>query len=341
MMTAMDENLVGYLLRALDGETQREVEAYLRAQPEVIKKLERLRQALEPLAADREPPVPPSGLRMRTLARVAEYRCRDLPPVPLPPPIRSRSPARSWWRRADVLVAAALLLVVLPLIPPGLNQLRHQSKIWECQNKLKEIYVSLKTYSDLNGGALPQVEEERPRNVAGVFVPILRQQNLLRPDLSMNCPATSRSPATSLSLEELRRIADTEPEQFMNCARQLAGCYAYTLGYRDSENRLRGLRYDPAEPNNSYLPIMADCPPFEQRNYRSAVDKNSFNHGGEGQNVLYMDGRVIFCKNRMAGVEGRDIYLNGHRLPEAGVDKWDSVVGGSAFQPSLSPNRGD
>jgi len=29
----MDENLVGYLLRALDTETQREVESYVRAQP--------------------------------------------------------------------------------------------------------------------------------------------------------------------------------------------------------------------------------------------------------------------------------------------------------------------
>src|SRR5690348_14846337 len=112
MITAMDEHLVGYLLKALDPDTQREVEAYVREEPEAARKLELLRQALDPLDADREAPVPPPGLRLRALARIAEYRCRDLPRVSVPPPIRPRPPDRSWYRRTDVLVAATLLLVV-------------------------------------------------------------------------------------------------------------------------------------------------------------------------------------------------------------------------------------
>jgi hypothetical protein len=337
----MDENLVGYILKALDTETQREVESYLRAQPEAAKKLEQLRQALQPLAADREAPVPPAGLRIRTLARVAEYRCRDLPRVLVAPPIRSRSPARSWWRRADVLVAAALLLVVLPLIPPGLNQLRHQRYVRECQNKLRNVYTALITYSQLHDGALPRLEEEPPRHVAGIFVPILWDEGLLDREVSMNCPGTGSPPQALVSLEELQRVHATSPEQFMDCARRLSGCYAYTLGYRDSERRLTGLRFDPAEANNDYLPIMADRPPFNQTNYLSAPAVNSPNHDGAGQNVLYMSGRTAFCKDRMAGVNRKDIYLNRERRPEAGLDKWDGVVGGSGFHPSLPPVHSD
>jgi hypothetical protein len=334
-MTAMDENLVGYLLRALDAETQREVESYVRAQPEVARKLELLRQALQPLTADREMPEPPDGLRMRTLARVAEYRCRDLPRAPVAPPIRLRAPARSWWRRADVLVAATLLLVLLPLIPPGLNRLWRQHNILGCQNNLHNFYASLMNYSDRHDGALPRVEEYPPRHVAGIFVPILRHDGLLSRDMSVDCPASGR-PLPSVSLRELEQELAGGHQRFMNCARQLAGCYAYTLGYRDSEDRLCGLRFDPNQADNEHLAIMADRPPFDQKNYRSVAAVNSPNHDGAGQNVLYLSGRIVFCKSRMAGVNGKDIYLNLEQRPEAGLNRWDSVVGGSGFHPSLN-----
>jgi len=337
----MDENLVGYLLRALDTETQREVEAYLRAQPEAAKKLEQLRQAMQPLAADREHPVPSPGLRMRTLARVAEYRCRDLPSIPVAPPVRFRAPIRSWWRRADVLVAAALLLVVLPLIPPGLNQLRHQRSIWDCQNNLRRIYLALLNHSQLHDGALPQVEEEPPRHVAGIFVPILRDEGLLGQEVSLSCPGTGRPAPARISLDDLQQVLAARPQQFMDYARQLSGCYAYTMGYWDSEHRLTGLRFNPADPNNEYLPILADRPPFNQQDYQTATTLNSRNHDGAGQNVLYMSGRIAFFKSRGAGINGKDIYLNRNGRPEAGLDRWDSVMGGSGFCPSLSLVHGD
>jgi hypothetical protein len=330
----MDENLVGYLLKVLDPETQREVETYVRAQPEAAKKLELLRQALQPLAADLEAPVPPPGLRLRTLARIAEYRCRDLPCVPQAPPIRSHSPVRSWWRRADVLVAATLLLVLLPLIPPGLSRLRQQRDILDCQNNLRSIYASLVGYSTHHNGALPQVEEKPPRNVAGIVVPILREAGLLSRDVSVGCPANGRRPPPSISLQELAEVAAEDQQKFMDCARQLAGCYAYTLGYRDPQHRLWGFDL---KQSNEYLPIMADRPPFEQADYLSVeTAKNSPNHNWAGQNVLYLSGRTEFRTNRAAGVNGNDIYLNKKKRPEAGVDRWDSVLGASDFQPSLS-----
>src|SRR4051794_37136109 len=120
----MDENLVGYLLNALDPETQRQVETYLHKEPGARQKLDTLRRAVEPLAADKEPAEPPAGLAFRTLARVAEYRCRPLPQAPEPTPTQIGPPARRWWRRADVLVAACLLVVVGGVGLPGLLALR-------------------------------------------------------------------------------------------------------------------------------------------------------------------------------------------------------------------------
>src|SRR5581483_8285319 len=80
--TAMDENLVGYALNALDPDGQREVEAYLLTHPAARQRLEAVRQALQPLATDRDAIEPPDGLRIRTLARVAEYRRQELPAAP-------------------------------------------------------------------------------------------------------------------------------------------------------------------------------------------------------------------------------------------------------------------
>src|SRR5262245_45644894 len=98
----MDENLVGYLLDALDPATQREVEAYLEADPRARERLDLLRRALEPLAADREDPDPSPDLVVRTLGRVAEHCCRELPHAPVAAAARESGAILPLWRRVDV-----------------------------------------------------------------------------------------------------------------------------------------------------------------------------------------------------------------------------------------------
>ena len=41
----------------------------------------------------------------------------------------------------------------------------------------------------------------------------------------------------------------------------------------------------------------------------------------------HLSGRVVFSKSRLAGVAGKDIYLNRDQRPEAGLDKWDGTLG--------------
>src|SRR5262245_25164441 len=113
-----DDTLVGYLLDALDEGERAQVDAQLQAEPESRWRLEQLQAALEPLAADKATAAPPAGLAVRTLARVAEFSCRELPRAP----VEAARPAasRGWWRRADVLVAACLAIMALGLALPGL-----------------------------------------------------------------------------------------------------------------------------------------------------------------------------------------------------------------------------
>src|SRR5262249_23171240 len=106
----MDEHLVGYALNCLDEETRLAVTAYLRTHPEARRRLEDLRRALAPLAADR-PPTSPPDLAERTLAHIAAQASCDLPRAPTLS--CSFTGDRPFWRRGDALVAASLLFLVV------------------------------------------------------------------------------------------------------------------------------------------------------------------------------------------------------------------------------------
>ena len=72
---------------------------------------------------------------------------------------------------------------------------------------------------------------------------------------------------------------------------------------------------------------MADCPPPD------AGRGNSLNHGGQGQNVLYLDGHTQWCTTRTVGLAGDDIFINRERRVAPGLDWADSVLGRSEVGP--------
>src|SRR5271166_87848 len=109
----MDEYLVGYLLGSLDEADATQVERYLQTHPEVRQKLARLKRSMSPLAADLDDVAPPPGLAGRTLAVIAEHNGTELPRAPREPTAPSM---RMWWRRSDVAVAAALLILALGIV---------------------------------------------------------------------------------------------------------------------------------------------------------------------------------------------------------------------------------
>jgi hypothetical protein len=218
----MDENLVGYLLKALDGREEAAVEAHLRADPEARARLDALERALAQLAADAEAPEPPPGLALGALARVAELRCRELPPAPPPSRHQLLPGGRRWGRRADLAVAAVLLVLVGGLSLPGLV---HQWRAYErrlCAENLRKFWVGLEAYGAQREGQFPNVEEHGPRSVAGIFVPVLRDAGVLPEGVSATCPAAGRSAPAAYSVADLEALYQTSRPDFDAAARQLA-----------------------------------------------------------------------------------------------------------------------
>jgi prepilin-type processing-associated H-X9-DG protein len=318
----MDENLLGYLLGALDPEAQRQVEALLARDEAARLRLQELRQALAPLEADRDEIEPPPYLAPRTIARVAEHCCQGLPRAPRP---SGAGGGRPVWRRADWFVAASLFALVCGLGASWLGRLRSQRDILACQDNLREFYTGLRTYSQSHHNRFPNVANaaDSPKNVAGLVIPILVSNGELPRGTMISCPAVHLTRGPALPLEEVLTMNDAE---FQRQSARLAAGYAYSLGFRDALGECQGPVFDPDQ-DNAQLPLMSDSPPVDLR------VGNSPNHGGGGQNVLYADGHVRFCTHRAVGVGGDDIFVNRKGEVCAGLDRFDAVLGRSTASP--------
>jgi prepilin-type processing-associated H-X9-DG protein len=192
-----------------------------------------------------------------------------------------------------------------------------------CQENLRKFYFALRAYADQNTNQLPDVAAlEPPRNVAGMVAPILIDAGTLPRDANVGCPANSAPRTCPLTLKPLNAL---DAETFKRRAEELICCYAYSLGYDDPTGH-HGPRLGPGELNR-LLPIMADRPP------RNPAQGNSPNHGGAGQNVLFLDGHVGYFGTRTVGLHGDDIYLNRAGRQAAGLDPEDTVLGSSASTP--------
>jgi hypothetical protein len=322
----MDENLVGYLLNALDADDHAAIEDRLRDHPEEQDHLDRLKLALAPLAADEGNEEPPPYLVVKTIARIAEHHCRKLPPAPLAPPPTLELPHRRGWHLANGLIAAGILLSAMTLVPTLTLRLWHQYQVYACSSNLHKFHDGLMRYGDTHAGALPMVQAQGARSFAGIFVPILHDAGTLDSDVRVTCTPMSEQPALNRSVKDLEDLFVERPDEFRAVARKLSGCYAYTLGYFDEGGNLKGAQCS----DDGRSPLLADCPPSDAALFTGS---NSPNHGGRGQNVLLLNGSVIFCTHRNFGLDGDDIYLDRKFRQRAGIDRNDTVLGPSGASP--------
>lgn len=335
----MDENLVGYLLDALEPAEMRQMANYLRDRPQAERRLQLLERAFEPLAADRDNIEPPAGLAVRTLALVAEHRCRELPRVPEATIRRSSAfTHHSWWRRADVLVAASLLFCAALLVPPALTYVRYREQVTVCANSLNVVGKALDAYSDHHDGNFPNVADpyqERPvaavseQAAAGMVMPMLVSNGVLNPyALTVLCPGSGGH--LNVGASTMQMAQNLSPEEFDQFVSQLMPAYAYTLGYEVKGGQVAGINR-----SQGRVPVMSDAPPFTAGTGPISRE-NSRNHLGRGQNVLFTDGSVIFLRGRIFKIEGSrgdDIYVNLENQIRAGKGPLDFVLGPSGAHP--------
>jgi hypothetical protein len=334
----MTPDLLGYLLRSLEPDEALVVEEYLESSPEARRQLRLLRKQLGPLDAWEAAEIPPD-LFYQTLRTVATKRIEAIAPLVIPVPSRPKSeailqpwvtsdlaPRVSSWRRPDIWVAIALLVIVGAAIPPVLQFVRQRAAQVECSDNMRQLYASLMEYARAHQGQFPVPTAQGPAARAGIYAPVLFDEGYWGERLRLGCG--QNTPVRPVALREVQQHDPNDSAWWT----RVGGSYGYHLGYVVNEGgvvRIMAIRNG----DGDNIPILADRPPRAGEPL-DFYNGNSPNHDGRGQNVLYTGGQVAFQPYRYAlHGDNKDIYLNRKKMPFAGTDKHDAVIAPSEASP--------
>jgi prepilin-type processing-associated H-X9-DG protein len=319
----MDDQLVGYALKALPAAEMAEVERSVALDPAAAAKLARLRAFFTRLSAAAESD-PPPGLAVAALAAIANHivdqklplegaapvepeKCAfasdfhpilgEIPPADATfeelPAVSSSSaafPVRRWF---EVSIVAAIAFLTVGLVVTGVMKLRRDGQIASCKNNMLRLYEGLSGYADTHYDQFPKIGTPAAPN-AGSFVTELQVARQLMPDVAATCPADHT--------DDLRRVS-----------------YVYTLGYQ-LNGEIQGIRRRVQDISDELTPLLADLPtPAASPSY------GPLSPHGRGQNILFADGHVRF--SILATVNNDDIYRNQNGRVRAGLHRLDASLG--------------
>jgi hypothetical protein len=325
-MTAMREQLVGYLFDALDEGEARELEAALVSADGgdgLRRDLDLLRRAIAPLAADRGPIDQPAGLASKTLAFVqAQARPVTVPMRPLSPAGDGGGPAAGRRFSLDRLLLVASALAACILVVPLVAEAISDSRARRVERRLQTLASSIHGYGESHR-IYPTPPESGPLSRAGLYAPTLvSEHRLVADDGTVLVPGSDLDRARGFrvpTLEELQ-VARGTP-RFEELVRTMGGDFGYTLGHRGPDGRL--------EPNRalarSHHPLLADAP--------APCCEKSDNHPDGFHYILFEGGHFRRLRVDSIHLDGDHLYRNHEGEVAAGVDPDDAVIGGSHHQP--------
>ena len=321
----MRELLIRYLLGELGAEEQRQLEARLRESPELRQELSHLQSCFAAACqADYDADGPPCGLAERTARRVAAA-CDDqsaVQPVNVAAlaAVAEPPPGVLGWSLADLAVAGGVFLAVSMLLFPALRDSRDATRRDICANNMQHFFVALNQYADRHRNFLPCAN---PRDYAGSLVIRLVNEGYATPEEMaqwMLCPSSPlaedmRSGEAHIEIPLFFNVRSMTGPLPANLCRMASGSYAFRIGYVEKK------KYHWIRNNGSdYEPFMSDEPDFGTAGLRSV------NHGGYGQNVLYLSGRVGFQNTSTVPGRNEHMFVNWNGMPAAGLGPGDVVL---------------
>jgi hypothetical protein len=326
----MNEDLLGYLLDAIDDAERQRIDEALREDPQLQRQLEDLKRDLDCLDTAPRDFEPPSGLVERTCGFVDAHK-----EAQLVTPVSGRrwvgrscrmSPERGVsarsWSMADAVVVAGIVVVVSMLFFPAIANSRYRSHIAGCQFNLQRLGGALTEYSDRKGGLLPEIPVSGNCAVAGIYGPMLVEGQFLTDPKILICPGSGLAARSAgWQLPSFEELDQARGRQLVSLQRAAGGSYGYTLGYL-ADGQYRAPRYE----GRANFALMSDAPSLHLEGRRTEA------HGGRGQNVLFEDNRVEFIVDCVAYDA---LFVNREGFASAGLDENDSVIARSNTPPLI------
>ena len=311
IVSSMRNQLLGYLLGALEPDEQRAVENELDRDPKLRRELAVLGESLETLEVDDEYYTPPPGLATRTCRFVGERTVT----------LASGRTGAGAWQLQDMFVAAGVLIAAAMLFFPAVNHSRFAARVAGCRHNLQVVGHALLQYAEINGGYFPFVPQEGKLAVAGVYGPTLSELKFVNDDSLFRCPADeSRAGDRATPIPNRDDVLAATGKRLRALQSSMGGSYAFVVGYVD-DGEYRGQRLEASR--KSRFPLLADGPGCSVRGLPSTY------HDGTGQNVFFDDGHVDFLAECTDCETNDHIYVNTLGEVGAGTDIHDAVLGGS------------
>lgn len=215
----------------------------------------------------------------------------------------------------ELLVVIAILGVLLAVLLPAAERAREKAMNVKCAANLHQIGMGLLSYANENRGRFP-------RTAYDPVAPLAYGTNAAASDpFRPGGPAANDVTAALFLLLRGGRVpavAFTEPyTDELSDAPDPAADPGRRSNFTDYK---RNLGYSYADPYPTAAAIAAGCDGLTTRlsaTFAVMADlnpgkpgRNSRNHEGRGQNVLYADAHVVWTDTPKAGLNGDDVYSN-------------------------------
>jgi len=342
----MQENLLGYLLGALDGEEQADIKQRLDYDPQLREQLAELEAQLIPLEQERWQHEPPAGLAASTCKAIFDSKVTTEPAVSARSTIkeakkRSRAdradglshlsewnPRKHGWDFVDAAIAAGIFAAAALLFFPAIANSRNAARMAACQNNLRLGSVGLSAFGAQNNGVLPYIPTSGNTGVAGFYAPQLVEGGFIDEDARFLCPASTlaASERGSFRVPTAKEIHAARGTELAEMQQTMGGSYMYTLGHFK-----RGRHYSTTNRGRNSFPVLADA--------RLTPDgKRVAPHGEEGVNVAFEGGHVRFI---VGLAPNHPFFVSDRGVIEAGSREKDAVLGHSWARPQPLASDGD
>jgi hypothetical protein len=318
----MHDQLLGYLLKALEPAEHAEVEERLGTDAVLRQDLERLRRSLDPLAAADAPIEPPLGLAQRT-CEVVLLRGRLRAIQPAAPWGGALGSPRSQWGLQELIVAASIVAVAALLFFPAVSRSRSNAQAAMCRDNMRHVWLALDAYSIHNNGLLPLVPPYGKLAMPGIYAPILVEAGYIDDERKFLCPGSALATDPRFYMPTLAELQSAGRCKLNRTRRFVGGSYAYTLGHMS-----QGVYVGTRNHHRATFALLADCPSLH------LPGRLSVNHGGHGQNVLYEDGHVAYVTSCRTLDCGDELFRNDDLRIAPGLDRDDTVIVPNVLDPS-------